>query len=153
MSIPLEQTVPATLTDGLRDAYGVTAEFLSATIKETCRRFPSERSGNADRVEQLIQSQAWTDAALALIDLELPQWQVRRLAYDGGEWFCVLSRQREMPDWLDQPVETHRTDLPLAILDAIAQAKRISAPQNQASVTAPASVPPFFEPVCSENFG
>jgi hypothetical protein len=25
------------------------------------------------------------DAALALIDLELPMWQVRRLAYDEGE--------------------------------------------------------------------
>jgi len=30
----------------------------------------------------LIGSEAWTDSALALIDLELPQWQVRRIAYD-----------------------------------------------------------------------
>lgn len=58
-----------------------------------------------------------------------------------------------MPDWLDQPVETHHTDLPLAILDAFAQAERISAPQNQASVPVPLSVTPFFEPICSENFG
>jgi hypothetical protein len=58
-----------------------------------------------------------------------------------------------MPDWLDQPVETHRTDLALAILDAFAQAKRISAPQNQASVPVARSVTPFFEPICSENFG
>jgi hypothetical protein len=152
MSIFLEQTILTALGDRLRDACGVTAEFLS-DIKETCRRFPSERSIKADRVEQLIQSQAWTDAALALIDLELSQWQVRRLTYDGGEWFCALSRQRAMPDWLDEPVETHHTDLPLAILDAFAQAKRISAPQNQASVPAPPSVTPFFEPICSENFG
>src|SRR5690348_5787668 len=44
------------------------------------------------RLAQLIESRAWTDAALALIDLELPFWQVRRLAYDDGEWYCALSR-------------------------------------------------------------
>ncbi|WP_426538453.1 hypothetical protein [Bradyrhizobium sp. McL0615] len=46
-----------------------------------------------------------------------------------------------------------RIFLTLAILDAFAQAKRISAPQNQASVPVPPSVTPFFEPICSENFG
>ena len=30
----------------------------------------------------MIQSGAWTDATLALIDLELPMWQVRRIAYE-----------------------------------------------------------------------
>ena len=39
------------------------------------------------------------------------------------------------------------------LLDAFAQAKRISAPQNQASVPVPPSVTPFFEPICSENYG
>ena len=76
----------------------------------------SERNAKADRIEQLIQSQAWTDAALALIELELPQWQLRRLVYDDGEWYCALSRQREMPDWLDQSVESHHADLARAIL-------------------------------------
>ena len=99
MSILSEQTFPAALDDRLRDAYGVTAELLSDIVSETCRRFPSN-GGNAKaaRVERLIQSQAWTDAALALIDLELPQWQVRRLAYDEREWYCALSRERELPD-------------------------------------------------------
>jgi hypothetical protein len=44
MSILLEQTVPAALGDRLRDAYGVTAEFLSDIISETCRRFPSPKA-------------------------------------------------------------------------------------------------------------
>ena len=43
--------------------------------------------------------------------------------------------------------------LTLAILDAFAQAKRISAPQNRASVPVPPSANPFPEPICSENFG
>ena len=144
MSILLQPIVPDTLIDRLRN--------FSNTIAESRRCFRSERSVKADRVEQLIQSQAWTDAALALIEFDLPQWQVRRLVYDGGEWFCTLSRQREMPDWLDQALESHHADLALAILDAFSQAKRISAPENRASVPAPPSVTPLFEPICSENF-
>jgi hypothetical protein len=43
--------------------------------------------------------------------------------------------------------------LTLAILDAFAQAKRISAPQNQASVPVPPSRHPILRADCSENFG
>jgi len=52
-------------------------------------------------IERLIRPRPWTTPALALVDLELPQWQVRRIAYDEGEWYCALSRARELPDWLD----------------------------------------------------
>ena len=98
----------------LRDAHEVTAGLLSEILAETDRRFAGR--AKTARIERLIQSEAWTDAALALIDLELPQWQVRRIAYDQGEWHCALSRQRELPEWLDQSIETHHADLPLAIL-------------------------------------
>ena len=154
MSILLEQTVPAALGDRLRDAYGVTAEFLSDIISETCRRFPStEGSAKAARVERLIQSQAWTDAALALIELELPQWQIRRLAYDEGEWYCALSRQRELPDWLDQAIETHHADLALAILSAFVEARHISAPSSRTSVPrAPRRADTLYEPISADNF-
>jgi hypothetical protein len=154
MSILLEQSVPATLGDRLRDACGVTAEFLSDIIRETCRRFPSpEGNARAARIERLIQSQAWTDAALALIDLELPQWQIRRLAYDDGEWYCALSRQRELPDWLDQSIEGRHADLALAILSAYVEAQRISAPSRRTSVPrVPQEATAMYEPICSDNF-
>ena len=114
---------------------------------------PPVRTPRAARIERLIQSQAWTDAALALIDLELPQWQVRRLAYDDGEWYCALSRQRELPDWLDQSIETRHADLALAILSAFVEAQRISAPlePDQRSDRAAGS-DALYEPVCSDNF-
>ena len=154
MSILSEQTFPAALDDRLRDAYGVTAEFLSDIVSETCRRFPSNGgSAKAARVERLIQSQAWTDAALALIDLELPQWHVRRLAYDDGEWYCALSRQRELPDWIDQPIETRHADLALAIPSAFVEAQRVSSTSSRTSVPAvPQHANPHYEPVCSDNF-
>src|SRR3954453_7222132 len=145
---------PIELSHRLRDTYTVTAEFLSDIIAKSCRRFPStSQSGKAARVERLIQSGAWTDAALALIDLELPQWQIRRLAYDEGEWHCALSRLRELPEWLDQPIEIHHADLALGILSPFVEPQRISVPSTQPSAPAvPQDANPLYEPVCIDNF-
>ena len=142
------------LSDRLRDAPAVTSELLSDVISEACWRFPPvHRTERAARIERFIKSDAWTDAALALVELELPQWKVRRIVYDAGEWCCALSRQRELPDWLDQSIETRHTDLALAILSAFVEAQRISAPTSRPSV--PAVRPDanaLYEPVCSDNF-
>ena len=105
-------------------------------------------AGTPDRVG------AWTDAALALIDLELPQWQIRRIAYDDGEWYCALSRERELPDWLDRSIEARHADLPLALLGAFVEAQAITAPQSRPSVPSVSrDANPFYEPVCCDNFG
>jgi hypothetical protein len=109
--------------------------------------------GNAERIEGLIRSEAWTDAALALIDLELPQWRLRRIAYDEGEWHCALSRQRELPEWLDQSIDARHADLPLAILSAFVDV-RLSAPPGRISVPfVPRVANPLYEPVLTDNFG
>ena len=144
-----------TLHDRLHGAHAVTAGLISEIIDETCRRFPSVgQAEKTARLERLIKCGAWTDAALALIDLELPQWQVRRIAYDGGEWYCALSRARELPDWLDQPAEAHHADLAMAILGAIAEARSLTAPAGGPDipgVSRDANV--LSEPVCCDNFG
>src|ERR1700737_1907142 len=130
-----ERPDPSELSDRLRDALSVTAELMSAIIGQTCRRFPSlGQTERTARIELLIEAGAWTDAALALIDLELPLWQVRRIVYDEGEWYCALSRERDLPDWLDQSIETRHADLPLAILSAFVDAQRINAPSGRTSV-------------------
>jgi hypothetical protein len=138
----------------LRNARAVTAVLISDVIGEACRRFPSMgQTANAARIERLIQAEAWTDAALALIDLELPQWHIRRIAYDEGEWHCAVSRQRELPDWLDQSVEARHADLPLAILSAFVDAQHAGKPSIKASVPAvPRGANPIYEPVCSDNY-
>ena len=98
--------ISAASANGFATASEVDARLMTEVIGTACRRYPSlGQSEKTARVEQLIRSGAWTDAALALIDLELPFWQVRRLAYDDGEWYCALSRERELPDWLDQSIE------------------------------------------------
>jgi hypothetical protein len=142
------------LSDRLRDVHAVTAELIAEVIDETCRRFPPiRRTEKTARIERLIGSEAWTDAALALIDLELPQWQVRRIAYDEGEWYCALSRERELPDWLDRSIEARHVNLPLAILSAFVDAQRISTPKRRTRVPIVVrDASPLYEPVCCDNF-
>ena len=142
------------LSDLLRGAHAVTAELISEIVSETCRRYPPvRRTEQTARIERMIGSGAWLDAALALIDLELPQWQVRRIVYDDGEWHCALSRQRELPEWLDQSVEASHADLPLAILKTFVDAQRTSAPSARTSVpTVPRGESLLCEPVCCDNF-
>jgi hypothetical protein len=145
---------PVELRDRLRDAHVVTAELMSQVVREACRRFPSAgQSEKTARIKQLIGSGAWTDAALALIDLELPLWQVRRIAYDEGEWYCALSRERELPEWLDRSIEGSHADLALAILSAFVEAGRIAAPASRPSVpTVSRDANLLYEPVCCDNF-
>jgi hypothetical protein len=154
MPLLSEHHEPCEINDRLRDAQAVNAGLMSEIISETCRRFPSVGpTEKTARIERLIGSGAWTDAALALIDLELPQWQVRRIAYDEGEWYCALSRQRELPDWLDQSIETRHADLPLAILSAFVDAQRVNAPSSRTSVPfVPRDASALYEPVCCDNF-
>jgi len=146
---------PADLSDRLGDAKEVTPKLMSDLVATICRRFPSiGASETTARIKDLIQHGAWTDAALALVDLELPLWQVRRIAYDDGEWYCALSRERELPDWLDRSIEARHTDLALAILSAFVQARRISSPSIQTSVpvVAPHSGE-LYERVNPDHFG
>jgi hypothetical protein len=126
MRLLREHRDPLVLGDRLRDAHAVTPGLMSEIVV----------------------------AALALIDLELPLWQVRRIAYDEGEWYCALSRERELPDWLDRSIEVRHADLALAVLGAFVEAQRIAAPSSRTSVPAVSrDANPLCEPVCCDNFG
>ena len=142
------------LGEYLREANEVDTHLMGEVIAAACRRYPSlDQGGKTARLEQLIRSGAWTDAALAMVDLELPFWQVRRLVYDDGEWYCALSRERELPDWLDQSIEARHRDLALAILSAFVEAQRVSEPESRSSVPAvKATAPDFYEPVSIDNY-
>jgi len=146
---------PTGLSDRLGKANAVTPKLMSDLVAGVCRRFPSfGQPEKIARIRELIQLRAWTDASLALIDLELPFWQVRRIAYDEGEWYCALSRERELPDWLDSSAEARHTDLALAILSAFIEARRIiSSPsiQNSVPVVTPSDV--LYERVNPDHFG
>jgi hypothetical protein len=75
-----------------------------------------KRTGKAARIAQLFGGGAWSDAALALIELELPAWKPRRLVYEDGEWHCSLSRHPNLPVALDDTANASHDVLPLAII-------------------------------------
>jgi hypothetical protein len=142
------------LSDRLRDSPVATSALFREIVGTVCRRYPSlTPSARTRRIENLIKVGAWTEAALALIELELPQWQVRRIAYDGGEWYCALSRERELPDWLDQSIESRHSDLALAILAAFVETRRATTSSSRPSVPAVArKLESDCISLCCENF-
>src|SRR5262249_27688341 len=82
------------LADELQLARAVTPALLAKiTAAARARVRVLDKAGKADRIRQLSEAGAWTDAALALIELELPAWSLRRLVYEDGEWLCSLTRQ------------------------------------------------------------
>jgi hypothetical protein len=144
---------PAELSERIHDAPAATNTLLREIIGTTCQRLASPgQSANTARIERLLDAGALAEATLALIDLELPQWHVRRIIYDGGEWYCALSRERELPDWLDQSVEAHHHDLTLAILAAFVEAQAASASKSRPSVpTVRCETNVFYAQMC-DNF-
>ena len=80
----------------LRRVHALTPDLISNVIADGCTRFPAmKRAGKAARIAQLIGVAAWSDAALALIELEPPAWKLRRLVYEDGEWHCSLFQTRQ----------------------------------------------------------
>ena len=127
------------LDEAVRFAPKPTAELFAKIIASACIRIPVlGKSGKAAGIGGLVETRAWTDAALALIELELPTWKLRRLIWEEGEWFCSLSRQPNLPPALDDTADARHEVMPLAILLAFLQARR-SAPAIPHPV---AAVPP-----------
>jgi len=118
-----EQTIVGEDLEDLRRESAVAPQLMADVMAQAGVRPAELNSAKAARLRRLIAAEAWTEAALALIELALPQWQLVRLVYDGGEWCCALSRHPQMPDWLDDAVETRHEVLPLAILAAFLAAR------------------------------
>jgi hypothetical protein len=138
----------------IQDATAPETRLFADVIANACpRALALIELRKAARLKQLIESGAWTDAALALAELELPQWKPRRIVYDDGEWHCRLSAQPWLPEGFDEVVETFHNELPLALLAAVVQA-------HQQTATAPRTDGPVGDVVagvdpiriCCDNF-
>lgn len=131
-----------------------TAALFNDLLADACRSdVPMRQALPVARLKQLIACCAWNDAALALLALKLPQWQLRRLVYDDGEWHSSLSRHRDMPEWLDDTIEAHHANMALAILGAVVEAASHGQPRRLTSVPAPRTADAgSFEPMLSDNF-
>jgi hypothetical protein len=141
------------LDEELRLASRPVPDLLAKVVASVCSRIPVlARSGKAVGIDRLVESGAWTDSALALIELELPMWKVRRLAYESGEWFCSLSQQPNLPLELDDSVDASHEVLALAILRAFVEARRKTSVARQAIPRAQRLSAVPAGAICCDNF-
>jgi len=141
------------LDDELRVASRPAPGLFGKIIGTACTRIPVlSKSGKTDRIDRLLEAGAWTDAALALIELELPAWKLRRLVREDGEWFCSLSRQPSLPAILDDTVDARHELMPIAILQAFLQARRMSEVTPNAVSAVPATRTGEQRFICCDNF-
>jgi len=101
----------------------VTSELLIEIIAQACIRFPGHGHATKAAFNLLVASGAWIDAALLLLQLELPQWKLRRVTFEDGVWHCFLSKQPKLPLGFDDGAEAAHEVLPLAILIAFIKAR------------------------------
>jgi hypothetical protein len=133
-----QQTPLASLRERLGHADAVTPRLMADVMAHAAIRLPTVDPDSALRLRNLVAAEAWTDAALVLIEVELPRWRLVRLVFDDGAWCCALSRTWQLPDWLDDAVEARHEALPLAILAAFLAARE---DELAAAPQAPRTVP------------
>jgi hypothetical protein len=147
----LQRTNHGSLAAGSRGRTGPDiAEFISDVAGRAGVRLTAPGGPEAvDRLRRLVEAEAWTDAALTLVELALPEWALVRLVRDDDEWCCSLARHWQLPDWLDDVVETRHPELPLAILEAVVEAQET---RLGVAVSAPRCQDQDLNVLCCDNF-
>ena len=151
---PEPQSLDLDLLDReLHLAPAVTALLFRKVIEGgACTRLPSLRQmGKTIPLDRAIEAGAWTDAAITLIGCELPNWGVRRLVCEEGEWLCSLSRQPNLPIFLDELAEGSHAVLALAVLRAFVAARCRNAPIKHVTASVPLVQPRPAFVFCCDN--
>jgi len=69
----------------LHRAHTITPGLMADLIARACPCLQSRHRAATARIIRLIESGAFADATLALLELELPQWKLRRLIREDDE--------------------------------------------------------------------
>jgi hypothetical protein len=99
------------------------AHFTRLKTSACPRLLALGKSAAVDRLERLVAEAAWTEAAIDLIELEIPRWTLRRVVHENCEWHCSLSRQPNSSLELDDMAQASHEVLPLAVLRAFFAAR------------------------------
>jgi hypothetical protein len=150
---PIHKDQAERLSERLRLAPAATPD-LFVDVMAACERIARlAEAGKDRRLRRLIAAEAWTDAALTLIELETQNWKLRRIEYEDGEWTCSLSTEPNMPAAIDDTVDARHEALPLAILGAFLNARRRNGEVRETRpLTGPRLRPASEHAVCCDNF-
>jgi hypothetical protein len=128
-------------------------DLFAKIIAGACTRVPVlAQAGGATKIGRLVESGTWLDAVLALVDLELPEWHLRRLCCEDATWFCSLSRQPNLPLAPDDAADGTHELMALAVLRAFLHARRIAIADWRPSASVPDVESAQPELVYCENF-
>jgi hypothetical protein len=141
------------LQQDLRRTRTVTPDLMTDVIVRACPRVRAYQPAANARLMRLIEAGAFVDAMLALLELELPQWKLRRLICEDGEWHCALSKRLALPAELDDMAEGRHENFPLAILTAFVEARRHGlAPAEDRPKSVPQVGATRGYAICCDNF-
>ena len=115
---------PAAVLNHVCTAPAVTRDLFLEVIQKRCAQLWNRSAGSRAHLSRLVDDGAWIDAALELIELDSPQWKLRRLVCEDGEWFCSLSRSPCVPLEIDDTADASHADAALAILSALLEAQQ-----------------------------
>ena len=142
------------LTEQLRLAPALTPALMLDVVAKACVRLSAlTQAGKTARFFRLIEDDAWSDAALALIELEAPAWTLRRLICEDGEWLCSLTEQPYSPIAVDDTADASHSVLPLAILLAFLETRqRVAAAREARRPAEPQARAATAYVACCDNF-
>lgn len=149
---PSEEELLSEIDERLRLATAPTSDLFGLVMSNGCPRLAACNPAIQNRLHRFVETGAYTDAALCLIEAELPSWKLRRVVLDC-EWHCSLSRTPWAPAELDDSADANHESLPLAILRAFVAARRILPITKSHATVVPQVAPPTRSlVVCCDNF-
>jgi hypothetical protein len=124
LHVPKQETSLVQLAARLHQACTSAPGTIDDVILHACNRVPAHSPHARENLKRLAAAGAWIDAALVLLTLEAPQWKLRCLAFDDGEWFCSLSRHPQLPIEHDDTIDSRHENAVVAILLALVETRK-----------------------------
>jgi hypothetical protein len=139
--------------EGLHRASAANSDLFALVLAKVCPRLALCKPTMLKHLHRLLETGAYVDAVLTILEFELPSWKLHRLTFDAGEWHCWLSRTPWVPVEFDDAAQAQHECLPLAILSSFIEARRAHRMNNSlCRSTAPQVQSAGDLNLCCENF-
>lgn len=92
-----------------------THQLICEIIETVCPHHLCDRGDRSVQMRRWLDADSFVQIAFALVDWELPDWLVRRVAQENRVWWCAIAH-RHMIDWGGEEEDECHEDMTLAVL-------------------------------------
>ena len=92
-----------------------THQLMCEIIETVCPQHLSDRGDRSVQMRRWLDADSFVQIAFALVEWELPDWLVRRVAQENRVWWCAIAH-RHMIDWGGEEEDESHEDMTLAVL-------------------------------------